>query len=106
MALIKNNIGALLHSPKDILSDCAKRVRMIRLAQNITQKELAARAGISVGTIKRFEKCGEIQFNHLAVIALVLGHMEDFDMLFRVSEKPESLFSMKEPEKRQRARRK
>lgn len=93
-----------LRTPLEVLRDCAVRARGMRLEANITQSELASRTGISVGTVKRFERTGEIQFNHLLRIALVLGRLEDFDGVFRKSEVPSSLFDDEEVKPRKRAR--
>ncbi len=96
--------GLTLRTPREVMLDCAARTRELRIAENITQKALSERVGVAVGTIKRFEKTGEIQFHHLLRVALVLGRLEEFDSLFAVSKEPVSLFNLKEPRKRQRAR--
>ena len=62
-----------LITPPDVMQRTAQRAKTLRLAQNITQQELADKTGIAVGTVKRFEKTGEIQFNHLLRIALVVN---------------------------------
>ncbi len=84
--------------------DVAVRARVLRIEQSITQAALAMRIGVAVGTIKRFEKTGEIQFHHLLKVALVLGRLEEFDTLFAQSQKPVSLYNLKDTRKRQRAR--
>lgn len=94
----------ILKSPKDVILETAKRIKKLRLEQNITQDELASRIGVSTGTIKRFEKTGEIQFHALAKIALVLDRLDDFDDLFKISDTPKSLYNLKETKQRQRAR--
>ncbi|MBQ2593048.1 MAG: helix-turn-helix transcriptional regulator [Candidatus Riflebacteria bacterium] len=99
-----SELSYLLRTPKDIILETAKRIKSLRLEQNITQDELASRIGVSTGTIKRFEKTGEIQFHALAKIALVLGRLDDFDELFKISDTPISLYNLKEPKQRQRAR--
>lgn len=85
---------------------CAQRAKELRLNENMTQKELAGRTGISVGTIKRFERTGEIQFHSLLKVALVLGRLDEFDDVFTFSPAPVSLMNLKDPPKRQRARKK
>ena len=95
-----------LITPPDVMQITAQRARALRLAQNITQQELADRVGIAVGTVKRFEKSGEIQFNHLLRIALVLGKLEDFSNIFAVDDVPASLYDLKAEKVRQRARKK
>lgn len=101
----KQSIELLLRTPQEVMLDCAARVRAMRIEQNLSQIALAERVGVAVGTIKRFEKTGEIQFHHLLSIALVLGRLEEFDRLFAVSQKPQSLFNLEEPKVRQRPRR-
>ena len=47
-----------LITPIDVMQKTAQRAKALRLAQNITQLELADRVGIAIGTVKRFEKSG------------------------------------------------
>lgn len=101
-----SDIDFLLRIPLDVMHGCAARVRTMRIEKNLSQIALAERIGVAVGTIKRFEKTGEIQFHHLLLIALVLGRLHEFDHLFTVAEKPQSLFQLKEPKIRQRPRKK
>ena len=95
-----------LMSPIDVMISVAQRAKALRLEQNITQQALADKVGIAVGTVKRFEKSGEIQFNHLLRIALVLGRLEEFFNIFAPSDIPASLYELKDTKKRQRARKK
>lgn len=100
------NIDFNLISPYDVMLSVAQRAKTLRLEQNITQQELADRVGIAIGTIKRFEKTGEIQFNHLLRVALVLGRLEEFVNLFAPVDVPVSLYELKDIKPRQRARKK
>ena len=95
-----------LISPIDAMQRTAQRAKALRLEQNITQQELADKVGIAVGTVKRFEKTGEIQFNHLLRIALVLGKLDDFSNIFAVDDLPVSLYDFKAEKVRKRARKK
>ena len=103
-----DNVYPLLMVPQDVMRSCAARVRELRIQQNITQKELAERVGVAEGTIKRFEQTGEIQFRTLLGIALVLGRLDDFADVFKISDVPKSLYHPEpEPKRpRQRARKK
>ncbi len=100
------NFPLSLRTPREVMVDCAKRARALRLELNITQAELAEQTGIAVGTVKRFEKTGEIQFHHLLRLALVLGRLDDFEEPFRQSPVPATLFTEEKTVKRQRARKK
>jgi len=95
-----------LIAPSDVMQRTAQRAKALRLEQNITQQELADKIGIAVGTVKRFEKTGEVQFNHLLRIALVLGRLDDFKTLFAPEDIPTSLYDFKVEKVRQRARKK
>ena len=102
-----DNIYSLLMVPQDVMRECAKRARELRISQNITQRELAERVGVAEGTIKRFEKTGDAQFRTVLGIALVLGRLEDFTELFEVPDVPASLYHPERQKKhRQRARKK
>ena len=101
-----DNVYPLLMVPQDVMRECAKRVRELRIRQNITQKELAERVGVAEGTIKRFEKTGEAQFRTVLTIALVLRRLEDFTDLFKIPDVPASLYHPEPKKPRQRARKK
>ena len=101
-----DNVYPLLMVPQDVMRECARRVRELRIRQNITQKELAERVGVAEGTIKRFEKTGEAQFRTVLTIALVLRRLEDFTELFKIPDVPASLYHPEPKKPRQRARKK
>ena len=99
-----DNVYSLLMVPQDVMRACAARVRELRIRQNITQKELAKRVGVAECTIKRFEREGEVQFRTLLGIALVLGRLNDFADVFKISDVPVSLYHPEPKTPRLRAR--
>jgi transcriptional regulator with XRE-family HTH domain len=48
---------------------------------NVTQRELAARSGVTWSSLKRFEREGLIALDSLLNLALVLDCLDDFDKL-------------------------
>jgi transcriptional regulator with XRE-family HTH domain len=98
-------IAVSLKTPKEIRQEISARAKEHRLARNISQKELAARSGVSLGSIKRFESSGLVSLASLLEISLVLGNLGDFDGLFAAGEDPVSLFHP-DPKKRKRSGRK
>ena len=66
-----------------ILKDLVIRVKARRKELKISQKDLATQAGVSYGSIKRFEQTGEISFASLLRIARVLNALDEFDGLFQ-----------------------
>ena len=59
----------------------AGRFKARRLAMNLTQRELAARSGVTWSSLKRFEREGLIALDSLLNLALVLDCLDDFDNL-------------------------
>src|SRR3954467_8437873 len=68
-----------LKTPHDVQLELAGRFKGRRLALNLTQEGLAARSGMSWGSLKRFERTGLIALDSLLRIALVLDCLGDFD---------------------------
>lgn len=96
-------MAVILRTSNDVLTDFATRFKQKRLNMNLTQTGLASRSGISVGTIKHFEKTGKITLDKLFDISVVLGCLDDFDnVLANNIEKPTNLFEEKERKIRQR----
>ena len=61
--------------------EIAGRFKARRLAMNLTQEGVAARSGVSWGSLKRFERTGLIALDSLLRVALVLDCLDDFDKL-------------------------
>jgi hypothetical protein len=73
---------SFLNSPGDVVADVAKRARALRLQARLTQEGLAARAGMSPASLKRFERTGLIAFDSLVRIAYALNAEKEFSSLF------------------------
>lgn len=58
------------------------RFRNARKTVKMSQATLAERSGVSLGSIKRFERTGEISLSSLLKLAMVLGYENDFNNLF------------------------
>ena len=92
----------ILKSQQEIIQDIALRAKAKRLEQNLTQQGLSVRSGVSLGTVKRFERFGEISLKSLIDIALVLDCLDDFEELFKVNQTPTSLFENNTDKQRKR----
>lgn len=66
----------------EINIDIAKRIIAIRKRRKISQKELAKRSGVSLGSLKRFEQTGEISLLSLTKISIALELDEEMENLF------------------------
>jgi transcriptional regulator with XRE-family HTH domain len=69
--------------PSTLCAQLGSRVRALRLAQNITQSELAAMAGVSLSSIRRLESSGQGTVALLAGIAVSFGATDAFGLLFQ-----------------------
>lgn len=67
--------------PFDILRDIAEKHKKIRKRLGLSQVELAERSGVSLGSIKRFERTGQVAFESLLKLVFILGRLEEFDTL-------------------------
>ena len=66
----------------EINTELAKRMVRLRKRKKISQKEFAARSGVSLGSLKRFEQTGEISLQSFTKIAIALGVEGELDHLF------------------------
>ena len=71
-----------LATTDEIAAEFATRLRDHRLAQNLQQSELAARAGISRKTLTTFEQTGKVSLDIFLRIVAALGLSESMSTLF------------------------
>jgi transcriptional regulator with XRE-family HTH domain len=74
---------SLFKQPHEFKLELSQRLSKIRKSQGFSQQELARRSKVSLGSIKRFEQKGEMSLHHLLEISLILGVLDDFDLLFQ-----------------------
>jgi DNA-binding XRE family transcriptional regulator len=93
-------------TPSEMKKVIASRVRDLRLALNLSQQTLSEKSGVSYGSLKKFERTGQISLESLLKLAVILGGMDDFNVLFvqRSAEKALSLDDLLENGKRKRGR--
>lgn len=68
--------------PGEIAQSLAQRLRARRKEYGLTQEQLAQKAGVSLGSLKRFEQEGQISLVSLIKLSTALGSESDFDGLF------------------------
>lgn len=69
--------------PGAVMHNVAAREKTLRKARGLTQEELAAKAGISLGSLRRFEQTGRIAFESLVAISFALGVQDELESLFQ-----------------------
>ena len=80
---VNDNILSLIDkTPNLLMSGIAQRVKQRRLEKGWTQKMLAAKAGLSLPSYRRFESSGEISMRSLVMLAFALDMTDEFETLF------------------------
>ncbi|MEE9452145.1 MAG: helix-turn-helix transcriptional regulator [Gammaproteobacteria bacterium] len=69
-------------TPHEMTVLIAKRTQVKRLALNLSQQTLSERSGVRYGTLKKFERSGQISLQSLLKLALTLDALEEFKHLF------------------------
>ncbi|MCL9968258.1 MAG: helix-turn-helix domain-containing protein [Aquirufa antheringensis] len=90
------NSYLLLKTPLATQVELASKLRVLRKQAGYSQAELALRSGVSLGSIKRFERTGKISLESLVQLAHLLDRLDDFDSVFvsrQVDKRVEKLFS-------------
>ena len=67
---------------KEINTEIAERIVQLRKRKKLSQKSLALRSGVSLGSLKRFEQTGEISLQSLTKIAIGLEVEGELEELF------------------------
>jgi transcriptional regulator with XRE-family HTH domain len=73
-------------TPYEMMWYIAKQAKLKRLSLNLTQRTLAEQSGVSYGSLKIFERSGQISLESLLKIALILNDMDSFKQLFTMQE--------------------
>jgi transcriptional regulator with XRE-family HTH domain len=96
----------IMMTPPEIQTLIAQQARALRLKINLSQKTLSEKSGVSYGSLKKFEQTGQISLESLLKLAVVLGRIDDFKMLFSPSPLTSalSLDELIEAKKRKRGR--
>lgn len=107
LALRVIKVAFNLSTSAEILHALGVRLREQRLAQSLTQRELAQMAGLSLGALRKLESDGQCSLETLVRVAQALGLLEALDDLFVL--KRQSIAQMEQVDlvsRRQRAPRK
>ena len=90
-------------TPLEAAEAVGRRVQRLRLQRNITQAELAERAGISRPTLGALERHGKATVETLARVMYALGRDAELDQLLP-PDPPSTLTEAVTPSTRKRAR--
>jgi len=74
-------LSFLPKTPIEIMQELKTKFKEKRKSFGYTQNELATRSGVSLGSLKRFERSGQIALESLLKLALILECLGDFSSL-------------------------
>lgn len=69
-------------TPKEIIKSLADRMRGTRKNLKLTQQKLSEKSGVSLGSVKRFERTGDISLISLVKISIAMSCEGELDNLF------------------------
>lgn len=69
---------------EEVCAELGLKLKRQRLAQALTQKDLAGRAGVSLGTVKNLETKGQSSLESLMRIIMALGLVDELVGLFEL----------------------
>lgn len=73
------------YTPSEVIQILAKRLKKRRLILNLTQENLAERAGVGISTIARIESGQGGTLDNVVRIAIGLGLINEFAELFDIA---------------------
>ncbi|WP_244662166.1 helix-turn-helix domain-containing protein [Mesorhizobium huakuii] len=89
----------------EIIQGAAARMKRRRIDADLTQRELASKAGVSYGSLRVFEETGKASFEAVVKLAFALEAEAEFEGLFP-SRPPKTLEDVIGRPARQRVRKK
>ncbi|HRN46102.1 MAG TPA: helix-turn-helix transcriptional regulator [Flavobacterium sp.] len=73
----------IFKKPEEIVALLCERLRKERLYLEMTQADVAARAGIGVNTVSNLEAGRNVSFENLVRVTMVLGRLDELEALFK-----------------------
>lgn len=71
-----------LNKPSEVVTRLCARLRTERLALNMTQADLAGRAGVATNTVSNLETGHNVGFEVVVRVAIALGRLKELEGLF------------------------
>jgi transcriptional regulator with XRE-family HTH domain len=73
-----------LASPGEVVEALGRRLREQRMSRSMTQADLATRAGVALGAVKKLESSGRVTVETLVQGAGALGLVDEFNSIFAI----------------------
>lgn len=78
VSLVKTENPYPLHTPEEVARELAQKTRRLRLFRNWKQVTLAERSGVTLASLRRFERTGQVSLKNLLCLCFALGRLDDF----------------------------
>ncbi len=72
-------LSFLPKNPQDVMEELRVKFKARRTSMGYTQTECATRSGVSLGSLKRFERTGQISLESFLKLAFVLECLGEFE---------------------------
>lgn len=96
-----------LSKPGEIVKRLCQRLRTERMALQMTQGDVAARAGLGINTVANLEAGRNVSFESVIRVAMVLGRLKEVEELFLPKlDSLDDILRYEDSAKRQRIKRK
>jgi hypothetical protein len=73
-----------LASSSEVVAALGRRLRDQRMSRLMTQADLATRAGVALGAVKKLEATGKVTVETLVQVAGALGLVSEFNSIFAI----------------------
>jgi len=83
-----------LNTPTEIIELLAKKIEAVRIDKNLTQKELAVRAGMTYGTYRNFIDIQKISLSNFIALLQTLDLISELEPLTK-TQKPTTIAELK-----------
>ena len=98
------DVYTILSAP-EITEDLSNRLKQRRLARNLTQAGLAARSGVPLGTLRKFEHSGSISLLSFVRLLVALDEQAGLERLLESNDEGATLDQLlSKPKVRKRGR--
>lgn len=79
----------MIRTDSELAVELGQRIRGRRIAKRMTQKTLAARAGVHVNTLRALERTGEVKLSSFLAVLRALGERSGMDALMQEPPPPD-----------------
>jgi len=73
----------IFRKPEEVVQLLCERLRKERLSRQMTQADVAARAGLGVNPVSNLEAGRNVGFENVIRVATVLGRLKELEALFK-----------------------